>query len=202
MISIRCALTIAYKTMRGRSRLRTLPYSASIGPASPTSRYPLGCHCVMHCGMCLLAHLVHVVDIAFFHEAYAVPPRLIEAESRVNRHEVSNFRINYTNCFEWSLTGTVPVSAPNVPRRCGADTANGKWHTPLGTARTEPSSHYPGFGRRLTTCVTSPLQINSFPIPIRCSTYSPPVYTDLYEFKYRPQDDIFTIHSSSPWDYT
>ncbi|KAJ7284429.1 hypothetical protein C8J57DRAFT_1431920 [Mycena rebaudengoi] len=114
------------------------------------------------------------------------PPRLIEAESRVNRHEVSNFRINYTNCFEWSLTGTVPVSAPNVPRRCGADTANGKWHTPLGTARTEPSSHYPGFGRRLTTC----------------STYSPPVYTDLYEFEYRPQDDIFTIHSSSPWDYT
>jgi hypothetical protein len=46
-----------------------------------------------------------------------------------------NYLPDYMNGFKCNITGatsTVPVAAPKVARRCGVDSANGKWHAAPG----------------------------------------------------------------------
>ncbi|KAJ7163891.1 hypothetical protein C8R43DRAFT_989108 [Mycena crocata] len=87
---------------------------------------------------------------------------------------------NYMNGFKCNVTGAtsaVPVAAPKVPRRCGADSANGKWHATPGNCT---------YGAKQPLYWFQKERNNMFE-----GTYAPPIYTDLYEFRDGAQEDIF-----------
>ncbi|KAJ7432516.1 hypothetical protein B0H11DRAFT_2125771 [Mycena galericulata] len=87
---------------------------------------------------------------------------------------------NYMNGFKCNITGStssVPLAAPKVPRRCGSDSANGKWHAAPGNCT---------YGAKQPLYWFQAEANNMFE-----GTYAPPFYTDLYEFRDGPQDDIF-----------
>ncbi|KAJ7116550.1 hypothetical protein C8R44DRAFT_739251 [Mycena epipterygia] len=87
---------------------------------------------------------------------------------------------NYMNGFKCNVTGTtstVPIAAPKVPRRCGSDSANGKWHAAPGNCT---------YGAKQPLYWFQQERNNMFE-----GTYAPPFYTDLYEFRDGAQDDIF-----------
>ncbi|KAK0476449.1 hypothetical protein IW261DRAFT_423578 [Armillaria novae-zelandiae] len=87
---------------------------------------------------------------------------------------------NYMNGFKCNITestSTVALAKPQLPRRCGSDLANNKQF---------------GFPANCTHGAKQPFywfnqeQNNMFE-----GTYSPPIYTDLYNFLDGSQDDIF-----------
>ncbi|KAH9948720.1 hypothetical protein B0H21DRAFT_732796 [Amylocystis lapponica] len=87
---------------------------------------------------------------------------------------------NYMNGFKCNVTGAtsnVALAEPQVPRRCGADPANGKPNASPGNCTYGAKNPFYWFQAE---------QNNMFE-----GTYSPPFYTDLYNFKDGPQDDIF-----------
>ncbi|KAJ6580574.1 hypothetical protein DFH09DRAFT_1146147 [Mycena vulgaris] len=87
---------------------------------------------------------------------------------------------NYMNGFKCNVTGTtsdVALAAPKVPRRCGADTSAGKPHAAPGNCT---------YGAKQPLYWFQAERNNMFE-----GTFSPPFYTDLYEFRDGAQDDIF-----------
>ncbi|KAJ7183281.1 hypothetical protein C8R46DRAFT_1209440 [Mycena filopes] len=87
---------------------------------------------------------------------------------------------NYMNGFKCNVTGatsTVALATPQVPRRCGVDSANGKWHAAPGNCT---------YGAKQPLYWFQQERNNMFE-----DTYSPPFYTDLYQFRDGAQDDIF-----------
>ncbi|KAF7330207.1 hypothetical protein MVEN_02457800 [Mycena venus] len=87
---------------------------------------------------------------------------------------------NYMNGFKCNVTGstsTVPLATPKVARRCGADSLNGKWHSAPGNCT---------YGAKQPLYWFQQERNNMFE-----GTYAPPFYTDLYEFRDGPQNDIF-----------
>ncbi|EPQ54262.1 hypothetical protein GLOTRDRAFT_62784, partial [Gloeophyllum trabeum ATCC 11539] len=87
---------------------------------------------------------------------------------------------NYMNGFQCNVTdakSTVPLAKPQVPRRCGADPTNGKMEASPGNCTYGAKQPFYWFQKESN---------NMFE-----GTYSPPFYTDLYNFKDGAQDDIF-----------
>ncbi|KAI0648942.1 hypothetical protein C8Q79DRAFT_948006 [Trametes meyenii] len=86
---------------------------------------------------------------------------------------------NYMNGFKCNITGStsdVPLAKPQLPRRCGADPDNKKPAAP-GNCTYGAKQPFYWFQKERN---------NMFE-----GTYSPPFYTDLYNFKDGAQDDIF-----------
>lgn len=92
--------------------------------------------------------------------------------------------LNMFQCDFKGATGTKAVAKGNVPRRCGADPANGKMEavpsnctvgakTPMYWYQTEGNNMFEG-------------------------TYAPPLYLDLYGFAQGAQNDIFDGSASTP----
>lgn len=87
---------------------------------------------------------------------------------------------NYMNGFRCNVTGSmsnVALAQPQIPRRCGADPANGKMQGSPGNCTYGAKQPFYWFQLE---------QNNMFE-----GTYSPPRYTDMYNFKDGAQDDIF-----------
>ncbi|CAK5268864.1 unnamed protein product [Mycena citricolor] len=87
---------------------------------------------------------------------------------------------NYMTGFKCNVTGStseVPLAKPQVARRCGADSMNGKWHA-------SPSNCT--YGAKQPLYWFQAERNNMFE-----GTYAPPFYTDLYGFRDGQQDDIF-----------
>ncbi|PCH42401.1 hypothetical protein WOLCODRAFT_120494 [Wolfiporia cocos MD-104 SS10] len=87
---------------------------------------------------------------------------------------------NYMNGFRCNVTGAtseVPLATPQLPRRCGADPANGRMEADLGNCT---------YGAKQPFYWFQAERNNMFE-----GTYSPPFYNDLYNFKDGAQDDIF-----------
>ncbi|KAH9847531.1 hypothetical protein C2E23DRAFT_907078 [Lenzites betulinus] len=87
---------------------------------------------------------------------------------------------NYMTGFKCNVTGStsdVPLAAPQVPRRCGADPDNGKNEAAPGNCT---------YGAKQPLYWFQQERNNMFE-----GTYSPPFYLDLYNFKDGAQDDIF-----------
>ncbi|PIL29836.1 transporter [Ganoderma sinense ZZ0214-1] len=87
---------------------------------------------------------------------------------------------NYMNGFRCNITGStsdVPLATAQVPRRCGADAANGKPDAVPGNCT---------YGAKQPFYWFQAEDNNMFE-----GTYSPPEYTDLYNFQDGAQDDIF-----------
>ncbi|KAL1949687.1 hypothetical protein VTO73DRAFT_8568 [Trametes versicolor] len=86
---------------------------------------------------------------------------------------------NYMTGFKCNVTGStsnVPLAKPQVARRCGADTDNKKPAAPGNCT----------YGAKQPLYWFQQERNNMFE-----GTYSPPFYTDLYNFKDGAQDDIF-----------
>ncbi|KAI0671907.1 hypothetical protein C8Q78DRAFT_1031345 [Trametes maxima] len=86
---------------------------------------------------------------------------------------------NYMNGFKCNITGStsdVALAKPQLPRRCGADPDNKKPAAP-GNCTYGAKQPFYWFQKERN---------NMFE-----GTYSPPFYTDLYNFKDGAQDDIF-----------
>ncbi|KAI0349734.1 hypothetical protein OH77DRAFT_1440262 [Trametes cingulata] len=87
---------------------------------------------------------------------------------------------NYMTGFKCNVTGStsnVPLAKPQLPRRCGADPANNKPDAAPGNCTYGAKQPFYWFQKERN---------NMFE-----GTYSPPFYTDLYNFKDGAQDDIF-----------
>ncbi|TBU33608.1 hypothetical protein BD311DRAFT_748979 [Dichomitus squalens] len=87
---------------------------------------------------------------------------------------------NYMNGFKCNITGStsnVALAQPQVPRRCGADPTNGKPNAAPGNCT---------YGAKQPFYWFQTERNNMFE-----GTYSPPFYTDLYNFKDGAQNDIF-----------
>ncbi|KAI0636096.1 hypothetical protein C8Q77DRAFT_1170685 [Trametes polyzona] len=87
---------------------------------------------------------------------------------------------NYMTGFKCNVTGStsnVPLAKPQIPRRCGADPDNGKHEAAPGNCTYGAKQPFYWFQKERN---------NMFE-----GTYSPPFYTDLYNFKDGAQDDIF-----------
>ncbi|OCH94830.1 hypothetical protein OBBRIDRAFT_788832 [Obba rivulosa] len=87
---------------------------------------------------------------------------------------------NYMNGFQCNVTGStsnVALAQSQVPRRCGADPANGKPNASPGNCT---------YGAKQPFYWFQAEQNNMFE-----DQYAPPFYNDLYNFIDGPQDDIF-----------
>jgi len=104
--------------------------------------------------------------------------------------------MNGFKCNVTGATSTVPLAKPKVPRRCGADPPNRVMNPTPGNCTYGAKSPFYWFQKERNN-VGLP-RISHEPRPhSNCSyqmnegTYSPPSYTDLYNFRDGPQDDIF-----------
>ncbi|CAL1716080.1 unnamed protein product [Somion occarium] len=87
---------------------------------------------------------------------------------------------NYMNGFKCNITGStsnVALATPQLARRCGADSENGKPEASPGNCTYGAKQPFYWFQQERN---------NMFE-----GTYSPPFYLDLYNFKDGAQDDIF-----------
>jgi len=87
---------------------------------------------------------------------------------------------NYMNGFRCNVTGatsTTPIAAAQIPRRCGADPDNGITNDTPGNCTFGAKQPFYWFNRERN---------NMFE-----GTFSPPFYTDLYNFRDGAQNDIF-----------
>jgi len=85
---------------------------------------------------------------------------------------MNGFKCNVTNS-----TSAVPVARSRVPRRCGADPSNNKMQSAPGNCTYGAKQPFYWFNREGN---------NMFE-----GAFSPPVYSDLYNFLDGAQDDIF-----------
>lgn len=87
---------------------------------------------------------------------------------------------NYMTGFKCNVTGStsnVPLATPQVPRRCGADPANGIAAATPGNCTYGAKNPFYWFQKERNN--------------MNEGNFSPPFYTDLYNFRDGAQDDIF-----------
>nr|VWO99737.1 N/A [Ganoderma boninense] len=98
----------------------------------------------------------------------------------LGRRRVDEVILDYMNGFRCNITGStsdVPLAKAQVPRRCGADPTNGKPDAVPGNCTYGAKQPFYWFQLE---------ENNMFE-----GTYSPPEYTDVYNFEDGAQDDIF-----------
>lgn len=104
---------------------------------------------------------------------------------------MTGFKCNVTGS-----TSNVPLAKPQVPRRCGADPANGVMKATPGNCTYGAKNPFYWFQaeRNNVSCFCTshePQPSSDRYRQMNEGTYAPPFYTDLYNFRDGAQDDIF-----------
>ena len=146
-----------------------------------------GCHCAWF--------WIHAADAGSEQSEYQPPLScclLVDSYADgVMLDYMNGFRCNIT-----SATSNVPIAKAQVPRRCGADPANGKPDAAPGNCTYGAKQPFYWFQREdnnvsfstplCASAITDALIAQMFE-----GTFSPPEYTDLYNFLDGAQNDIF-----------
>jgi hypothetical protein len=102
---------------------------------------------------------------------------------------MNGFRCNVTGA-----TSTTPISAAQIPRRCGADPDNGIANDTPGNCTFGAKQPFYWFNKErnnVSAQMVFHYSRTEEPYQMFEGTFSPPFYTDLYNFRDGAQNDIF-----------